>query len=109
MFTKAFLVATALLALGQSAPAQSPTAVTATTNYTLDTPLETIAADPEGTVVLNKNIPGLLTDPSYGVIKSMTLKTIARLSGGDLTDQMLAQTEADLKALSAKKTANQNQ
>ena len=109
MFAKPALVAITLLALIQSAPAQGPTAVTAvTTGYTLDTPLETIAADPAGEAVLNKHIPGLLTDPSYGIIKSMTLKSIARLSGGELTDQMLALTEADLKALPAQRLPNQN-
>jgi hypothetical protein len=109
MFVKPVFVAITLLALVQSAPAQSPAAVTAlTSGYTLDTPLETIAADPAGSAILNKYIPGLLTDPSYEIIKSMTLKTIARLSGGELTDQMLAHTEADLKALSAQKKPNQN-
>ena len=107
MFAKAVLVALTLLALGQSASAQSPSGLTAVA-YTLDTPVEIIAADPARTAVLNKDIPGLLTDPSYGVIKSMTLKSIARLSGGDLTQQMLAQAEADLKALPPKKAPNQN-
>ena len=101
---KLVLVAITLLALIQSAPAQSPAAdTTEATGYTLDTPLETIAADPAGTAVLNTNIPGLLSDPSFGIIKSMTLKTIARLSGGELTHQMLAHTEADLKSLSRRK------
>jgi len=107
MYAKAALVPLILLALSQRASAQSPSGVTAIA-YTLDTPVETIAADPAGTAVLNKDIPGLLTDPSYGLIKSMTLKSIARLSGGDLTEQMLAQTEADLKALPPKTTPNQN-
>src|SRR5665213_3506793 len=107
MFAKTALVAITLLALNQSAWAQSPSGLAAIA-YTLDTPVEIIAADPAGTAVLNKDIPGLLTDPSYGVIKSMTLKSIARLSGGDLTQQMLAQAEADLKALPPQKTPNQN-
>ena len=109
MFVKPAFVAITLLALVQSAPAQSPAAVTAvTTRYTLDTPLETIAADPAGSAIINKYIPGLLTDPSYEMIKSMTLKTIARLSGGELTNQMLAHTEADLKALPVQEKSNQN-
>lgn len=69
------------------------------TSYTLDTPIERIAADPDGAAVLNKDIPGLLTNPNYGMIKSMNLKTVASLSGGRLDGQTLAQTKTDLAAL----------
>jgi hypothetical protein len=70
-----------------------------TSGYTLGTPIETIAADPAGAAVINKDIPGLLTDPHYDIFKSMNLKLIASLSGGQMTDQTIAQTEADLAAL----------
>ncbi len=68
--------------------------------YTLGTPLEAIASDPAGAAVINRDIPGLLSDPSYSLIKGMSLKAVASLSGGQITDEMLARTEADLKALS---------
>jgi hypothetical protein len=64
-----------------------------------ETPIEKIAADPQGAAVLNKDIPGLLTDKSYDFFKSMNLKQIQRLSSGDLTDDTVRQAEADLKAL----------
>jgi hypothetical protein len=67
--------------------------------FTRETPIEKIAADPGGAAVLNKDIPGLLTDKSYDFFKSMNLKQIQRLSDGDLSDDMVRQAEADLKAL----------
>ena len=64
----------------------------------LDTPIETLAARPQAAAILNKDIPGLLTNSNYGVFKVLTLKQISALSGGRLTRQMLEQTESDLKA-----------
>jgi hypothetical protein len=74
-------------------PAQTSTALT------LDTPVERIAADPRGAAVLNKDVPGLLSDPNYPMFKGMNLKTLASLSSGRLDDQTLAETKADLDAL----------
>ena len=69
--------------------------------YTEETPIEKIAADPAGAAVLNKDIPGLLTDKSYDMFKGMSLKTIQRLSGGDLSEDTMKTAAADLKALPA--------
>jgi hypothetical protein len=73
--------------------------VQASTGYTLETPIEVIAADPQGRAVLNKDIPGLLANPKYQMFKGMNLKTLASLSSGKLSEQTLAQTGADLAAL----------
>ena len=79
--------------------ASPPVSSTANAGFTLDTPIETIAADPFGAAVINKDVPGLLTDPSYGVFQGMSLNSVASLSRGQLTKEMLTQTEADLKVL----------
>ena len=71
----------------------------ASTALSLDTPVERIAADPGGAAVLNKDVPGLLSDPNYPMFKGMNLKTLASLSGGRLDDQTLAETKSDLAAL----------
>lgn len=71
----------------------------AKTGYTLDTPIERIAADPEGAAVLNKDIPGLLANPNYEMFKGMSLNSLAPFSRDKLDKQTLAQTEADLAAL----------
>lgn len=82
-----------------AAPETLPPAAPPSEPFTRETPIEKIAADPQGAAVLNKDIPGLLTDKSYDFFKSMNLRQIQRLSDGDLSDDMVQQAEADLKAL----------
>ena len=67
--------------------------------YTLETPIEVIAANPRAEAVINKHIPKLLTNPNYGLFKGMSLKTLAVFSRGQLTDEKLALVKADLGAL----------
>jgi len=67
--------------------------------YGQDTPLETLAADPAAVAILNKDLPGLLTDAQYPMFKSMSLKTLQAASGGDLSKEDLNKTVADLQAL----------
>jgi hypothetical protein len=89
----------------QSAPATvapstggSPVAQ-ASAGYTLDTPIEVIAANPGGAAVLNKYMPNLLANPNYSAFKAMNLKWLATMSRGKLSQQTLAQIEADLETL----------
>ena len=77
-----------------AAPAAVPAA-----KFTLDTPVETIAADPAGKAVLNSDIPGLLVHPMYESFKSMGLLDLQGMSAGKLTDAMLAKTKTDLAAI----------
>ena len=76
-----------------------PATVQTSSGYTLETPIEIIAADPLGAAVLKKDIPRLLVNRNYELFKSMSLRSIASLSGGELTDQTLTQIKADLAAL----------
>ena len=69
--------------------------------YGLDTPIQTIAANPDGAAVLNQDIPGLLSNASYDSFKVLSLRQIGALSGGRLTHATLARTETDLQALRA--------
>ena len=89
--------------LGCAAPQPAPASMTpeskAPGGFTLDTPIEVIAADPRGEAVLNKNLPGLLTNPSYYLFRGMSLKALASASSGRVSQQTLAQTLADLAAL----------
>jgi len=80
---------------GTELPVQQRTA-----GYTLETPIEVIAANPRGEAVINKYIPDLLTNPNYEMFKGMSLKTIAMFSSGRLTDEKMALVKADLGALS---------
>lgn len=81
-------------ALAQEAPA-APHAV-----FDRHTPVEKIAADPDGAAVLNKDMPGLLTHPSYPDFKGMSLHQLQEMSGGDMSKEDVEKTEADLMALS---------
>lgn len=67
--------------------------------FTLDTPIATIAADPAGKAILDKDLPGLTSHPMYGLFKGRSLKAVQPMSGGAITDERLAQTQADLADL----------
>jgi hypothetical protein len=67
--------------------------------YTQRTPVEIMAADPAAVAVLNKDLPGLLTDPNYPIFKSMSLKQMQQASGGELSVVDVDKTVADLQTL----------
>jgi len=67
--------------------------------YTQLTPVEVMAADPAAAAVLNKDLPGLLTDANFSLFKSMSLKQLQRASGGDLSVVDVDKTVADLQIL----------
>ena len=101
MFSRMAL--TALLCLAVSACAQdqpAPASAPADAGgYTRDTPVERIAADPAAAAVLNKDLPGLLSNAQYPLFKSMSLKQLQSASGGDLSEQDIDKAVADLQAL----------
>jgi hypothetical protein len=67
--------------------------------YSEQTPIETLAADPAAAAILNKDLPGLLTDSQYPIFKGMSLKAIQGASNGDLSKTDVEKTVADLQAL----------
>lgn len=71
-------------------------------SFTRDTPVEKIAADPGGKAVLDRDIPGLLTDAQYPMFKSMSLHQLQVMSGGELSAETVDKAETDLKALPVK-------
>jgi len=84
-------------ASAQSQPAQEQPAPPPV--YTRDTPVEKIAADPAAAAVLNKDLPGLLTNDQYSLFKSMSLKQLQAASGGDMSEEDVDKAVADLQAL----------
>ncbi|MGC1300974.1 MAG: hypothetical protein WA840_01260 [Caulobacteraceae bacterium] len=112
--SKALLAGAAALILSAGSVCAQTPAAPATTGATamtasapakglsLDTPIEQIAADPAGKAVLDADLPGLTTHPSYEDFKAMSLKEVQPMSEGVLTDAMLAKTGADLSALGSK-------
>jgi hypothetical protein len=88
--------------------AQKPTADTASNNlaaapgptFSLDTPVEHIAADSRGKAILDHDVPGLMASQSYLLFEDMSLSQIATVSGGRLTKAKLEVVQADLSQLS---------
>jgi hypothetical protein len=81
-------------AFAQTAPAAP--AAAASGALTLDTPIETIAANPAGKAVLDKDLPGLTTHAMYDQFKSMSLKDLQPMSQGAVSDEALKKTGEDL-------------
>ena len=104
-------LAPVLLALNTGCATRSspppPAADPAGLGFTLETPVQKIAADPLGRAVLDRDMPGLTTNPNYPVFKVMTLNQLASLSDGKITQGQLVQLKADLANLSASEDASQ--
>ena len=110
MFIAALLVTIA--AAPQAAPAKpsvpaapatsaklAATAAPATTSFSLDTPIETLVADPAAKAVLDAEIPGITAHPMYEQFKTMSLTQLAPMSGGKLSEEALAKTKTRLAAI----------
>ena len=101
MFSKTAIAASLLLwALPAWAQSQSvSTSQSVPAAYSEETPIETLASDPAAADVLNKDLPGLLTDSQYPIFKRMSLKAIQHASNGELSRSDVEKTVADLQAL----------
>ena len=80
-------------------PALASSNVTPVLLLSIDTPIVQVAADPAGRAILERDLPGLLERPEYAMFKTMSLKKLAGLSGGKLTDTKLAKVQSDLAAV----------
>jgi hypothetical protein len=92
------IIALALAALPAAAlaqPAATPAAPAAAA-VTLDTPIELLIAAEKTKAVLDARIPGLTSHPMLDQFKSMSLKQLLPMAGGQLTDAMLEAVAADL-------------
>lgn len=107
MIAALLLAPALLLAQSQMTPAPAP-ATPATTSpvpaspaarLTLDTPVETIMADPKGKAVLDANLPQVATHPSYEMFKGMSLKQLQGYAADQLTDPVLAKVETALASV----------
>ncbi|MCX8474266.1 MAG: hypothetical protein MT490_00585 [Sphingomonas sp.] len=81
------------------APAPAPAAAPAAAKFNLDTPIEGLVADAQAKAVLDADLPGVSTHPSYDMFKGMSLRAVQPMSGGKLTDEMLKKVETDLAAI----------
>ena len=97
------IVFAAALMLPTIAAAQTatpaPAALAATGKFTLDTPIETVVADPKGKAVVDADLPGTTTHPMYDQFKAMSLNQVAPMASDKLTPAVLAKVAADLAAI----------
>jgi len=104
-FSAALLATTAAPAFAQTtttatAPSTAPApAAAAAAKFTLDTPIEAIAADPAGKAVLDADFPGMLTHPAYEQFKGMSLTAVQPMAQGQITDEQMAKAKVDLAAV----------
>lgn len=68
--------------------------------FTLNTPVDRIAADPQGKAVLERDVPGLMKNKDYPMFDDMSLSEIALISGGRLTKSKLDLVKSDLIQIS---------
>lgn len=80
-------------AVAQAAPAQ------AAPTFTLDTPIETLAANPAAKAVLDRDLPGITTHAMWDMIKGMSLNELAPMSNGKITPERLKIVAAELAQL----------
>jgi hypothetical protein len=73
-----------------------PAATAPAARFTLDTPIQVIAADPAGKAVLNSVFPEMLGHAEYENFKQMSLNEVFPLAQGAITDAMMAQARAEL-------------
>ncbi len=107
VITAALAIVAAVPATAQTAPAAkpgtptpaAPAAPTAATKFSLDTPVETLMADPAAKAVVEANVPGISTHESYDMFKSMSLSQLSGMAPDKLTPDVLAKTQAGLSAI----------
>ena len=89
------LTALAILTLPlAAAPAQAQPAAAAAAHkarFTVDSPIAELMANPAAKGVVEKVTPSLEENPHYFMFKMMSLRQIAPMSEGKLTDAKLAQ------------------
>ena len=62
----------------------------------IEAPIGSIAARPDGRAVLDRDLPGLCERPEFGMFKSLSLKSLASMSHGRITRSKLHQLQDDL-------------
>lgn len=70
------------------------------TAFSITTPIDRIAADQRGKAVLDRDVPGVMSNSHYELYSCMSLSQLASLSGGKLSQDKLSHVNQDLAELS---------
>lgn len=98
-FAALMLIAAPVAAQDHSGHTMPAAPAAATTKFSVDTPIEQIAADPKAKAVLDDAVPGLTAHAMYDQFKSMSLAQLQPMSGGQLTDEQIAKAKTGLAAI----------
>jgi hypothetical protein len=89
----ALMVSIPAVAAQQPAASAAPAPATAAGNA----PIETLMASPVSKAAVLKQFPDLEKHPAYETFKSVSLRDLAPMSGGVVTEEKIAAVEAELK------------
>ena len=81
------------------APTPAPAPAMPAAKYTLDTPIETLVADPRAKSVLDTDLPGLTTHPQFETFKGMSLTALSGFAPDKLTPDRLQKVKTELASL----------
>jgi len=76
--------------------ARAPETQVARSKLTLDTPIREICGEARGRAALDRNLPGLRTNPNYFLFQGFTLRQLASMSGGKISPADLESVRLDL-------------
>lgn len=102
MLKKSIFAALAILALPMAAVSVAPAQATeaAKAKYsTSETDIGTLLDDPAAKAIVEKYIPGMTTSDQIDMARSMTLKAIQTYAADSVTDERLAQIDAEFAKL----------
>ena len=85
---------------GQPGAAGPAATQIASAQLTLDTPIGELCDDPRGRAALDRNLPALRKNPNYFLFQGFSLRQLAEMSGGRITQAKLESVRADLAATS---------
>lgn len=84
--------------LAAAADDKPPAAATTTAGASIDSKIGDLLTNPVTKAVLDKDIPGLESSPYLDMVKSMSVREIAKYPQAKLDDAKLQTIDADLKA-----------
>lgn len=68
-------------------------------SFSIESKIRDILADDQAKAAVEKILPGFSKHPQLGLAKSMSLKTVAKYSGGLITDEALQKIDAEFQAI----------
>jgi len=61
--------------------------------------LKDVMANPQGAAIIEEYVPGASKDPKFKLAAGLTLTQIVKMSGGQMSPELLEEVDAKLKAL----------